>query len=291
MNPRNSKTACCTLAAIAIALSGLTVSGSAFARTKEHAHPALPAVAPSGAMSNTSSPDLDATPVINTSRMVTYTWTPSRSFAIRALGGLNTDIEVPVGETIEGFYLSNATDWSFHVTGDHRRVLLKPAQAGLYNTALLVTNKRSYQLTLVSVPPTNVWFQRVEWAIPNTNVGGNGAYWSPATAAGAPQADAAPDPATLNPSSLYFDYKIDGRAAFRPTTVFDDGARTWIKFPPKSQDLPAIFAITDRKLDVVDYSVADGYVIVPRVAAEFVLRLNGQKVTIDRGCDPARCLH
>lgn len=277
----NSRTACCALVAALAGFACLPVQ----AAHPHTAHPALPPV------SAQIAPDLDVAPVINSSRMVTYTWTPSRSFVVRSLSGVNTDIEVPEGESIEGFYLSNATDWSFHVTGDHRRVLIKPAQAGLYNTALLVTNARSYQLTLVSVPPDQTWFQRVSWALPTVNQGGTGVYWSPDNGGGhAAQGSAGGDPLTLNPGSMYFDYRVDGNAAFRPSAVFDDGVRTWLRFPSKSQDLPAIFAITDRQLDVMDYSVVDGYVVVPRVVNELVLRLNGEKVTIKRGCDPARCL-
>lgn len=278
----NSRTAtCCAIVAVLAGLACQPVQAA-------HPHTAQPALPPVQAE---LSPNLDATPVINGSRMVTYTWTPSRSFVVRSLSGVNTDIEVPAGESIEGFYLSNATDWSFKVTGDHKRVLIKPAQAGLYNTALMVTSAHSYQLTLVSVPPDQTWFQRVSWVIPTTNQGGTGVYWSPEGGqSGQGSAATGTDPLSLNPGSMYFDYRIDGKAAFRPVTVFDDGVRTWMRFPSKSQDLPAIFAITDRKLDVVNFSVVDGYVVVPRVAAEFVLRLNGEKVTVDRGCDPARCL-
>lgn len=284
----NSKTACCLLSAIALALGSV---GTGVAATKgSSTRAALPPVTASGSMADATSPSIDATPVINTSRMVTYTWSSSRSYAVRALGGLNTDIEVPAGESIRGFYLSNANDWSFHVTGDHKRVLLKPAQSGLYNTALLVTDQRTYQLTLVSVPPSDLWFQRVSWNVPTASQGLNGVYWEPDQQVDAAAGAAATDPARINPAALYFEYAIHGDAAFKPTAVFDDGERTWMKFPSKAQDLPAIFAITDHKLDVVSYSVTDGYVVVPRVAAEFDLRLDGKQITIRRGCDPARCL-
>ncbi|MEY2152283.1 TrbG/VirB9 family P-type conjugative transfer protein [Rhodanobacter sp. 115] len=244
---------------------------------------------------------VDATPVINNSRMVSYTWSSSRSYAVRSLAGMNTDIEVPSGEKLYGFYLSNASDWSFEVTKDQKRVLIKPAQPGLYNTALMVTNKRSYQLTLISVAPNALWFQRVEWRIPtDTQAGGNGVYISPSapyanagTAVGGnsqARAAAAVPPLSVDPSKIYTRYEVSGRAAFKPLDVFDDGVRTWMRFPEGMQDMPAIFAITDGKLDVVDYSVADGYVIVPRVAAKFVLSLNGAKVKIERGCNPERCL-
>lgn len=273
---------------VAVAVAGaLTVftSFSAGAATSHHHATKVSASAP---LAGTLSPALDSHPVLNTSRMVTYTWTPNRSFVVRALGGIDTDIEVPAGEKIEGFYLSNATDWSFHVTGDHRRVLIKPVEAGLYNTALLVTDKHSYQLTLASVQPDEVWYQRVTWTMPDATHDATGAYWTPGDAPG--QGGPSTSPSGIDPSKLYFNYDVRGKAAFRPLTVFDDGARTWMRFSPRNQDLPAIFAITDDKTDVVNYTVHDGYVVIPRVAAEFVLRLDGDEIKIERGCDPARCL-
>lgn len=238
------------------------------------------------------SPAVDAAPVASSSRMVTYTWDSNRSFVVRSLAGVNTDIAVPAGESIEGFYPSNGVDWHFMVTKDHKRVLMKPNAAGLYNTALVVTNKRTYQLTLIAVEPGQTWFQRVTWVIPGVDT--NGAYWTAdGTYAGASTGGPAVPPAPavdLNPADMYFNYRISGNAAFRPVAVFDDGHSTWLRMDPKAQDMPAIFAITDGKLDVVNYTPHDGYIVVPRVAAELVLQLNHAKVTIRRGCDPSRCL-
>lgn len=286
------------LAAILGLAAGLP--SMAAARGAARGHVAPPAAVSESAALQTGGL-VDATPVINNSRMVSYTWSSSRSYAVRSLADMNTDIEVPPGETLYGFYLSNASDWSFIVTKDQKRVLIKPAQPGLYNTALMVTNKRSYQLTLISVAPNALWFQRVEWRIPtDTQVGGDGVYISPSApysnaaqpvaAARAAQSAAGVSPLSVDPSKIYARYDVSGRAAFKPVDVFDDGVRTWMRFPDGMQDMPAIFAITDGKLDVVDYSVADGYVIVPRVAAKFELSLNGAKVTIKRGCNPERCL-
>lgn len=296
--PRNASrvAAVITLALLASASAWAGVGSKA--RKPDAASP-LAAITPADS-GMTGGAIVDAAPVINNSRMATYTWTAARSFAVRALSGMNTDVEVPAGEKIYGFYLSNATDWSFQVLKDQQRVLIKPAQPGLYNTALMVTNKRSYQLTLISVAPNALWFQRVEWRVPEvqpTSTNG-GAYWTatdghaaPATvSAAASTATGQASLAAINPASMYFSYDVSGRAAFKPTSVFDDGVRTWLRFPSGMQDMPAIFAITDGKLDVVDYSVADGYVIVPRVAAKFVLKLNGSEVTIKRGCNPERCL-
>ncbi|HEU0197445.1 MAG TPA: TrbG/VirB9 family P-type conjugative transfer protein [Nevskiaceae bacterium] len=247
------------------------------------------------------SPNVDAAPILNESRMVTYTWVPGRSYVIRALGGVDTFVTVPKGEVVQGFYLSNDADWHYMVTKDRRRVLIKPASAGLYTTALLVTNEHSYPLTLASVGGQTLWFQTVTWRIPGPGHNATGAYWQPPGSDTASSGnDGAPDAghsastsnllANVNPNHLYFKYKISGNAAFRPVTVFDNGKFTWLRLRPGVQDLPAVFAQTDGKVDVVNYRYEDHYILIPRVADEIVLRLNRAKVTIRRACNPTRCL-
>lgn len=218
----------------------------------------------------------DVMPTLTNTRLVTFRYTDDRSFLIRALTGAQVNIEVPEGERIQGFYLSDTEGWEFHVTGDDRRVLVKPLIEGRVNTGTLITNERSYELTIASVPLGETWFQRVRWEIPSQHQV-TGHYWRGAAAQGAAGAG---DP-QLDPGSLNFGYRVKGKADFVPSTVFDDGTRTWIRFDGV-QDLPAIFARHGRELEVVDFSVQGQYVVVPLVAGEFVLRLRRQEVTVER---------
>lgn len=222
----------------------------------------------------------DVMPTVNSTRLVTFRYTDDRSFLIRALAGAQVNIEVPEGERVQGFYLSDTDGWEFHVTGDDRRILLKPLVEGRVNTGTLITNERSYELTIASVPLGETWFQRVRWEIPNTHQV-TGHYWRGARAAGAAgslESDGRPQ---LDPGSLNFGYRVKGRGDFVPAAVFDDGTRTWLRFDGV-QDLPAIFAKHGRELEVVDYSVQGQYVVVPMIAPEFVLRLRRQEVTVER---------
>lgn len=217
----------------------------------------------------------DAMPAAAGTRLVTFRYNDNTSSFIRALEGTHVNIEVPEGEVIQGFYLSDPTQWDFHVTGDDRRVLVKPHTAGLVNTGTLVTDKRSYELTIASVPMGEMWFQRVRWVVPSA-AQASGQYWR----GGGTEAQQSADP-SLNAAKLNFRYRIRGNADFTPVTVFDDGVRTWIKFD-QVQDLPAIFARHGRDLEVLDYSVQGQYVVIPSVSPELVLRLRKAEVVVER---------
>jgi type IV secretory pathway VirB9-like protein len=222
----------------------------------------------------------DAMPAAKATRLVTFRYSRDVSFAVRALVDTFVNVEVPEGEVVQGFYLSDMDRWEFHVTEDGRRVLVKPLQPGLINTGTMVTDKRSYELTLISVSLGEPWYQRVSWVVPGAKGSGEGFYWRGGNASVA-AASKAPDPLSLAPGSLNFKYKVRGKAPFKPTTVFDDGVRTWFRFDGV-QDLPAIFAIVDKKVDVVEFSVQGNYVVVPSLAKQFVLRLRSDEIKVER---------
>lgn len=250
-------------AAIACGLALSTASAS----EQPKAAPAGPGVA-DFALDRT-----DAAPVAASTRLVVFRYSDQVSFTIRSIPGAFTNVEVPDGETIQGFYLSDPAAWGFHVTEDKARVLIKPAAAGAYTTGTMVTDKRSYELTLIAVEPGQPWMQRARWEIGDATA--NGIY--------------EPEPIVdeqgstgVTPEKMNFGYNVRGRAEFAPTVVFDDGVRTWFKLGP-SQDLPAIFAITDGKVDVVDMVRRGEFVVVPRLSSEWRLRLHSDEVTVRRG--------
>lgn len=225
----------------------------------------------------------DVRPVTQQTRLVTFAYNPDVSYSIRSLEGVFTNIEVPAGETVQGFYLSDATNWAFHVTADKRRVLVKPAMSGTVNTGTLVTENHTFELTLSSVAAGALWHQRVRWSLPSEgghDVAGSGIYWSGASLSS--PADQGP---SVSPDKLNFGYQVRGRnrSTVRPTVVFDDGVRTWFAFE-EGQDIPAIFA-TDRRgrnMDVVEFAMRGRYVVVPHIAEGFVLRIGREEARVVR---------
>lgn len=240
-------------------------------------------------------------------KVETFVYHPNRVYKVIARVGSFTNIEVPKGEVIEGFYLSDTTFWKFVVAKDQSRVLVKPGEIGAVNSGTLVTNKRVYELSLVSVDTKDAWHQRVQWDA----VQEQGYAWGvfePAFAAfsgnqyqsyeaskrdsdaklaftqqGSASAGAVRqhEALTIDATSVAFRWKIDGDAPFRPNVVFDDGKFTYMRMP-RVQDYPAVFALEDGKMRVVDYVVRGDTILVHRISDAYILRLGDRQVRISK---------
>ncbi len=229
----------------------------------------------------------DVGPRSHNTRLVTFSYDPNVAFAIRSRVGVFTNIEVPEGESITSFYISDETTWQWHVGTDKRRVLVRPNAAGELNTATLVTNSRTYEITLESVEPGELWHQRVRWAVP----GGSGVpvgagRWTAGDATtGAISNDSGS--VLLDMATLNLGYRIEPKrrsaANVAPTAVFDDGIRTYFHFPPH-RDVPAIFASDKRgkKLDIVEFAVQGPYMVVPHLSDAWTLILGDHQILVTR---------
>jgi type IV secretory pathway VirB9-like protein len=231
----------------------------------------------------------DVGPRTHNTRLVTFAYDPNVAFAIRSRVGVFTNIEVPEGESITSFYISDETTWQWHVGTDKRRVLVRPNAPGELNTATLVTNARTYEITLESVEPGELWHQRVRWAIPGSSgVPAGAGRWTAgdATTGALPSADAS-DALMLDMSAVNLNYQIEPKrrnaAHIAPTAVFDDGVRTYFQFPPH-RDVPAIFASDKRgkKLDIVEFAVKGPYMVVPHTSEHWTLILGNHQVAVSR---------
>ncbi len=71
-------------------------------------------------------------------------------------------------------------------------------------------------------------------------------------------------------------FKRSRRFPWRPTAVFDDGVRTYIRLPPEARELPAVFEVTGGEDLVVNFTTAaedPSLLILPRVSRHWVLVL------------------
>ena len=79
----------------------------------------------------------------------------------------------------------------------------------------------------------------------------------------------------LKKPDLYnFKYSMTGLAKhIEPELVLDDGEFTYFKFPKINSELPAIFYINpDHEETLVNHRSVGEYVVVERVADQFILR-------------------
>jgi len=83
-----------------------------------------------------------------------------------------------------------------------------------------------------------------------------------------------------SPEHLNFNYEIVGTAAFRPISVFDDGATTFIQFRPGIGDIPAVFRVVsgEGELELVEYAFKGQSLAIRRVLEAGLLKLGREEV-------------
>lgn len=86
-----------------------------------------------------------------------------------------------------------------------------------------------------------------------------------------------------------FDFEWDRTSGISPAAVFHNERCTYIKFPSRLTELPAVFADVDGEIALIDYErdPASGYVVIQRVVPALRLVLGKQRLTIKRAA-PAR---
>lgn len=226
--------------------------------------------------------------------IVEFTYHPRSVYEIRTRSGMFTSLQVPAGEKILGFYLSDTVFWKFLVAKDGSRVFVRPSEPGRYNSGTMVTDKRVYELAFRSFETAEpYWYQRVQWVPEDDRFPGWGVYADPADALVQPEggkvaltkpADGeAPRDWSVDLSKANFGYRVTGNQPFAPKIVLDDGVFTYMQFSDL-QDMPAIFAFDEREDDtrLVDYVVRGNHIIVHRVAKGFLLKLGDATVVVER---------
>ena len=171
-------------------------------------------------------------------------------------------------------------------------LIVKPIEPGLETDLIVPTDRRTYVFRLVSDPARFV--SRLAFQYP----GDDGAKWAAFQArqdaakrdaeAVAEQAREKDKRAGVVPmaenalDNLYFDYKLDGDAAYRPERVFDDGAHTYLIYPNdgRFRELPTLLIVSNGKSELVNFRVDGSRYIVDRLFDKAVLVVGvGKKQT------------
>ncbi len=159
-------------------------------------------------------------------------------------------------------------------------IYLKPSRAGLDTSMVITTDRRVYYLELHSFETQ--YMAAISWRYPQDEIA--------ELEAAAAQAEVREKAvtATLDLSSAYFRYEISayqGRPAWMPEQVFDDGSKTYIRFPKSmlSREVPALFALgPNNEVQIVNYRVRNEYYIADRLFDGAELRLGQDKQEIVR---------
>jgi len=218
-------------------------------------------------------------------KLVVFPYDANNSYRILTRPRAATHIELMPDERVRIFALGDTVSWQSVEKDNH--VFIKPVYPKQTVAGTLVTNKRTYQLLLVSGDESSFFYQHVSWQYPDLIAAENR------------QADLerftgqdAPKPKTrgtepkateggpmVDPAKLNFNYEIQGDASFKPTQVYDDGTTTFVRFSPNVLDLPALFRVREGSaVELVDYTSQGNVLIIPRVLEAGLLKLGDAEV-------------
>lgn len=222
------------------------------------------------------------TPAPKENRIVTYNYSPDIIFRLLTLPEMHTHIQLAEDEgVIETPVLGDSMQW--RVSGGPRNLYVKPLRYDLETSLTLVTNKRTYQIQLVSGKSSTAdQYQKVSFLYPDRDLEIKLRKEAEAGAAEAEKvrlADQVIAP-NIDPTSLDFAFDIEGNASFRPTAVYSNGKFTFLVMPG-TQDSPAVFLLDDaNNPSLIQYQVKGNMIVVERAAQRLLLKLGKQEVRI-----------
>lgn len=179
-----------------------------------------------------------------------------------------------MGETVQGSGPSAQT-----------LVFVKPIKGDLRTNIVLTTDQRTYMLEAIS-HNSDAYTSIVTWNYPRDQLA------DAQTAAATVANREAQTVATNIPiDALNFRYDIrsrghqNGKPAWMPERVFDDGSKTYIQFPPTlvTTEAPPLFVVGEKgRAELVNYRVQGSYYVVDRLIQVAELRLGERQQQIVR---------
>jgi type IV secretion system protein VirB9 len=152
---------------------------------------------------------------------------------------------------------------------------IKPTRAGLQTSLAINTDRRTYYFELHSFEDT--YMAAVEFRYPQDEL---------ARLEASSTRDAALARATtatnVNLEAINFSYRItveNGKPVWTPLQVFDDGRKTFVRFPGAmlNREGPALFVLSStNEVQLVNYRVKNDFYIIDRLIEKAELRV-GQK--------------
>jgi len=215
-----------------------------------------------------------------------FAWSPGRVFEIWTAPLRVTTLTLGEGETLVSKAAGDTVRWQIGEvasgTGAARRthVLLKPLERGLETNLVLTTNRRVYLLDLKS-GAADAFNAAVAWD--EVEPAGSGA--GPETDVDEP---IGADPLVTPKGPLDARYRIEPqgrRARWTPSSVFNDGLRTFIAFDADLQvdEAPVLFVLApDGEAQMVNYRQQGGLFVVDRLFDRAELRLGDRRPQVVR---------
>lgn len=224
--------------------------------------------------------EIQAIPLPGDSKLVIFTYDANDTYTVLARPKSVTDISMHADETITAMAIGDTAQWIVSKTSGH--VFIKPSQPDIATTATIVTDRRTYQLTLRSSPEDGKFYQRVSWDYPDIVI-------FQQEQASRIKANFDLERARIDSTivsggvaieKLNFDYSVKGDAEFKPQQVFDDGKFTWIRLG-ESQEMPVVFLKPDSgDAELLNTNLRGQFLVVQRIVPRLLLKAGDKEVTI-----------
>lgn len=222
-----------------------------------------------------------------------HAFEPGRLYAIHTSPRFLTTIALRPGEKLIAKAAGDTVRWVLGETeagaGEAQQVivLVKPMRAGLRTNLVLTTDQRTYLIDAVSTD-SGAYTSVLSWTYPQEEARARAA--EAARRAAVQQAEDALRVQTAVPvERLDFRYAVTplkGRVPpWTPVRVFDDGAKTYIEFPPDLavREVPPVFLLdADDQSQLVNTRLAGRYLVVDRIIDRAELRLGDKKPAVVR---------
>ena len=231
--------------------------------------------------------------------IVQYSYEPGTLYQVYAEPMRITDIALEPGERILGQPASgDVVRWllalgkSMAAGVEQQHVYLKPTRPDLETNLAIQTDRRSYLLELHSYADT--YMAAIVWRYPEDELARLQAQASDLAGL---QKNAVP---VVGIDALNFGYTIQvvkGAPTWTPAQVFDDGRRTFVRFPSAMvlREAPALFVLRDSETQLVNYRVKNDTYIIDRLidAAELRVGQKDQEIVriVRAGTEPPQPVH
>ena len=228
--------------------------------------------------------------------IVQYSYEPGTLYQVYAEPMRITDIALEPGEKILGAPASgDVVRWllalgkSMQGGIEQWHVYLKPTRPELETNLAINTDRRSYLLELHSYADT--YMAAIVWRYPEDELA---RLQAQASELAGQQKNAVP---VVGIDALNFGYTIQvvkGAPAWTPVQVFDDGRRTFVRFPSAMvlREAPALFVLRNSETQLVNYRVKNDTYVIDRLidAAELRVGQKDQEIVriVRAGTEPAR---
>ncbi|MFA6105971.1 MAG: P-type conjugative transfer protein TrbG [Patescibacteria group bacterium] len=219
---------------------------------------------------------------MNTGGASVFYYTDGQLYRIYCKPGNLTDIQLQDGESVTYVGVGDTVRWTLDKASSGKgatqqwHLYIKPLKEGLKTNLIINTDKHCYQMEIVS---TDFYNPMIAWSYPQEDK----AWYKNTPMERFLGND---NEAVKAPEDLNFKYSIasNGKYDWSPTTVYDNGKKTFIKLNPSvtNAELPALFIKDKDGLKLVNYRYKENCFIVDRLFDTAELRIGDSAVTITK---------